>query len=119
VSGVGCPDATSLYPYLQVVLVDGIIETVVSDMVFLAELLAIYVPYLIFSKAGGLLAYAFYVLYDEGFLCVFPKDAVAMFVVGLLCHTKLFTERFHRIGPGVSAVQPIYRLVPTFFKLMP
>ena len=35
-----------------------------------------------------------------------PLATVAMFVVGLLCHTKLFTDRFHRIGPGVFKSMP-------------
>ena len=105
--------------YLQVVLLDDVIEAVVADAMLIAKLLPVHLPELAATDSTVLLTDTPDILYAERLIGQFPHICIAMLIVGLGGHTKQLTLRRDRVCLRVASVKPTDYLVPAFFKSIP
>ena len=108
-----------LLAYLQVVLLDDVIEAVVADTMIIAKLLPVHLPEFAATDTTVLLPNTPDKLYAESLIGQLPQISVAMLIVGLGGHTKQLTLRRDWICLRIASVKPTNYLVPAFFKSMP
>src|SRR3712207_6816164 len=106
-----------LLPYLEIVLLKNVVETVVAHTLLLAKLLVVHLPQLSPAYTRVFTAYFLDILHAESLIGQSGHQAVSMPVIGLFALTKQSTQRGHRIDPDIARVKPVDYLVPAFFKI--
>ncbi len=119
VGGVRCLGTALLLAHLQVVLLDDVVEAIVSHAVPIAKLALVHLPELATANAMVLLAHTLDKLHAERLFGKLTQITITMLIVGLRGNTKQFTLRLDRICLRVASVKPTDYLVPAFFKSMP
>src|SRR3712207_7564699 len=105
--GVRGAGAAFLLPYLEIVLLKNVVETVVAHTVLLAKLLVVHLPQLAPAYTRVFTADFLDILHAESLIGQSGHQAVSMLVIGLFALTKQSTQRGHRIDPDIARVKPV------------